>query len=113
MRKKVRVLIHEEFQTLCERGKEYQSSQLLRISGEREFELRNLSENSELCMEQRQNIRYHRCEKFRMSQVTNFLMDHVYLLILEQVYIYKRKKNKKKIQKDRKKKKQKNKKIKK
>ena len=72
MRKKVRVLIHEEFQTSCERGKEYQSSQLPRISGGREFELQNSSENSKPCMEQGQNIRYHRCEKFRMSQVTHF-----------------------------------------
>ena len=52
---------------------EYQSSQLLRISDGREFELQSSSENSKPCTEQGQNIRYHHCEKFKMSQVTHFL----------------------------------------
>ena len=56
---------------------------LPRISGEREFELRSPLENSKPCTEQRQNIRYHRYGKFRMSQVTYFYVDHVYLLTLE------------------------------
>ena len=49
MRKRVKVLIHEEFQTSFGRGKEYQSSQLPRISGGREFELQGSSENSKPC----------------------------------------------------------------
>ena len=61
-----------EFQTSCGRGKEHQSSQLLRISSGREFKLQSPSENSKPCAEQGQNIMYHRYEKFRMIQVTHF-----------------------------------------
>ena len=83
MRKKVKVLIHEEFQTSCRRRKKYQSSQLLRISGGRELELQSSSKKIKPCTEQGQNIRYHCCGKFRMSQVTHFKVDLVYLPILE------------------------------
>ena len=48
-----------EFQTSCGLGKEHQTSQLLRISDGREFELQSLSENFKPCTEQGQNIRYH------------------------------------------------------
>ena len=57
----------KESKTLYERGKEQ-----LQISGEREFEVQNPSENSKPCTEQGQNIKYHRYGKFRMSQVTHF-----------------------------------------
>ena len=39
VRKRIKVLIHEKFQTSCRKGKEYQNSQLPRISSGREFEL--------------------------------------------------------------------------
>ena len=68
----------EKSKTLCERG-----DKQLQISGGREFEVQNPSENSKPCTEQGQNIKYHRYGKFRMSQVTHFYVDHVYLLILE------------------------------
>ena len=83
MRKKVRVLIHEELQISCERGKEYQSSQLPRISGGKEIELRSSSKNFKPCTEQGHNIKYYRYGKFRVSQVTHFKVDNVYLLILK------------------------------
>ena len=61
-----------KFQTWCGRRKEYQSAQLLRISGGREFELQSSSKISKPCTEQRQNIKYHHYGKFKMSQVTHF-----------------------------------------
>ena len=84
VRKRGRASTRHEFQTSCEREREYYSKprakeerkfkvlKLFQISGRREFELQSPSENSKPCTEQGQNIRYHRCGKFKMSQVTHF-----------------------------------------
>ena len=70
--KRIRVLIHENFDPRAEKKRNIKVLKLLRISGEREFELQSSSENSKPCIERGQNIRYHCCEKFRMSQITHF-----------------------------------------